>query len=335
MSGGKMFGVTMGVLLGLLSIASACAWATMIRMPGEGRPEALPEPEPAAVERLVGAVRHLAGTLGERNLGDHPEALAGARDWIRAELEAAGLEVTLEHVPPFDEDVGNLIVELPGERSEVVLVGAHYDSVLGTPGADDNASGVAALLELARRFARRHAEDRPARTLRLVAWVNEEPPYFKEPTMGSLVNARNAAGRGDPLLAALSLESIGYFDPGKGSQRYPFPLSLFYPSRGDFLAFVGDRDSEALVRRCVKVFRERGTLPSEGAALPGEMPGVSWSDHWSYWQTGVPAVMVTGTAPFRDPHYHEPTDTPDRIDGRRLALAVDGLEAVLEDLLEN
>ncbi len=340
MSMGKMMIAAILVLLVLGLGLGTWAWASMIRMPGVRRPATLPVPEAAAVERLQGAVLHLAGTLGERNLGEHPEALAEARDWVRGELEAAGYEVADEAVPAFGAEVVNLIVEIPGAadsatKDEIILIGAHYDSVVGTPGADDNASGVAALLELARRFAAKTATTKPARTLRLVAFVNEEPPYFKEETMGSLVNARAAGERGDAIVAMLSLESIGYFDTSEGSQQYPFPLSLFYPSTGDFLAFVGDRDSAGLIRRCVGTFRGTGTLPAEGAALPGEMPGISWSDHWSYWQIGVPAAMVTGTAPFRDPHYHAQTDTPDRVDHRRLALAVDGLEVVIDDLLAN
>jgi hypothetical protein len=131
----------------------------------------------------------------------------------------------------------------------------------------------------------------------------------------------------------LSLESIGYYSSEPGTQHYPPPLGFFYPSRGDFIAFVGNPASRALVRRVVERFRAEARFPAEGAALPAVLPGVGWSDQWAFWQAGYPAVMVTDTAPFRNPNYHRSSDEPDTVDFDRLARVVAGLESVIVDLV--
>jgi Zn-dependent M28 family amino/carboxypeptidase len=232
--------------------------------------------------------------------------------------------------PVGDVSCDNLEVEIPGgaRRDEIIVVGAHYDSVLGSPGANDNGSGVAAVLELARRWAGRER----ARTVRYVTFVNEEPPYFRTDRMGSLVYARRCRERGDRVVAMITLETMGCYRSDTGSQQYPFPVGLFYPSRGDFIAFVGNTANARLVRQCIRTFRERASFPSEGGALPGWLPGIGWSDHWAFWQAGFPGIMVTDTAPFRYAHYHSAADTPDKLDYDRLARVVDGMDKVLEEL---
>ena len=220
-----------------------------------------------------------------------------------------------------------MVAELPGS-AEIVVIGAHYDSAVGTPGADDNASGVAALLVLARELRTRQ----PRRTLRFVAFTNEEPPWFHGPEMGARHHARAAKARGDEIVAMLSLESIGYYRDEPGSQRYPAPFGAFYPDRGDFLMFVGNVASTGLVRRSVKAFRSARRFPSEGAAVPASIPGVDWSDHRAFWEEGYKALMITDTAPNRNPRYHEPDDTADTVDVARLSLVVSGLRAVIEAL---
>ena len=224
----------------------------------------------------------------------------------------------------------NLEVEIPGRQrpEEIVVVGAHYDSVPGCPAANDNGSGVAALLALARAFA----QAEPARTVRFVAFVNEEPPFYYTSEMGSVVYANECRRRGDKVVAMLSLETIGCYRDDQGSQMYPPPMGLFYPSEGNFIAFVGNVRSRALVRECVAVFRGAAKFPSEGAALPGFIMGIGWSDHWSFWKAGYPAVMVTDTAVFRYPHYHSPGDTPDKLDYERMARVVAELEGVVREL---
>jgi Zn-dependent M28 family amino/carboxypeptidase len=208
-------------------------------------------------------------------------------------------------------------------------VGAHYDSVVGSPGANDNASGVAGLLALARRFAGKPR----GQTLRFVAFVNEEPPYFQTEEMGSLVYAKRCQARGDNISAMVSLETIGYFSDAPGSQKYPSAgLGFFYPSKGNFIGFVGNTRSRALLRSAVSAFKKERKLPCEGASLPAVIPGIGWSDQWSFWQCGYPAIMVTDTAPFRYPHYHSSTDTPDKLDYDRFALVVSGMEKVIAEL---
>jgi Zn-dependent M28 family amino/carboxypeptidase len=257
-----------------------------------------------------------------------PEGLDAAADAIDRAFADAGYTPARQRYEVLGRACDNVEAELRGSGSGVVIVGAHYDSLGGTVGADDNGSGVAALLALARAFAHRL----PARTLRFVAFANEEPPWFRKPEMGSLVYAKRCRERGEDVTAMLSLETMGYFTDQPGTQRYPFPFGLFYPDAGDFIGFVGDRSSRDLVRRAVGTFRRSARFPSEGVAGPAALPGIGWSDQWSFWQEGYPAVMVTDTAPFRYPHYHEKPDTPDKLAYAPMARVVVGLERVIEDL---
>jgi Zn-dependent M28 family amino/carboxypeptidase len=224
----------------------------------------------------------------------------------------------------------NVEAEIRGRDrpGDIIVIGAHYDSVPYTTGANDNASGVAAMLALARVFAKAH----PAATLRFVAFANEEQPYFYTLDMGSLVYAKRCKARGENVVGMISLETIGFYSDAKGSQKYPPPLDFIYPSEGNFIGIVGDRSSRDLVRRAVGTFRRTTRFPSEGASLFRVIPGVGWSDQWAFWQMGYPAIMVTDTAPFRYPHYHRVTDTPDKLDYDRMARVVGGLEHVIEDL---
>jgi Zn-dependent M28 family amino/carboxypeptidase len=188
---------------------------------------------------------------------------------------------------------------------------------------------VAGLLALARRFAGKPC----GQTLRFVAFVNEEPPYFQTEEMGSLVYARRCKARGDKISAMISLETIGYFSDEPRSQKYPSPgLGFFYPTKGNFIGFVGNTSSRAVLRSAVSAFKKERKLPCEGAALPVAIPGIGWSDQWSFWECGYPAIMVTDTAPFRYPHYHSSTDTPDKLDYDRFALVVSGMEKVIAEL---
>lgn len=299
-------------------------------MPGRNISKA---PPLSAVEielraELVADVQKLAGEIGERNL-QHYAQLNAASDFIEGAFSRAGLQPRRNTYELLGRGCHNIEVEIPGARPEIVVIGAHYDSVFGCPGANDNGSGVAALLALARRFAGKPV----GQTLRFVAFVNEEPPYFQTDEMGSFVYAKRCKARGDRISAMISLETIGYFSDKPGSQSYPSPgLGAFYPRTGNFIGFVGSFGSRALVRRAIGLFREQGKVPSEGAALPSFIPGVAWSDQWSFWQCGYPAIMVTDTAPFRYPHYHESTDTPDKLEYDRFALVVSGMDKVIAEL---
>lgn len=317
----------------LLVCAVAVVWFFMVRMPGKNTNGSGVFETPEATE-LAGAlsnhVYELAGRIGERNLYNISR-LRAAEQYVSAQLVGFGFEVQRQVYEVSGQEVANLAAELPGVKdpAKIVVVGAHYDSVLGSPGANDNASGVAALLELARLW---HARA-PAHTVRFVAFVNEEPPFFQSSEMGSFVYARQCRANGDQIVAMLSLETMGCFDDAPGTQHYPPPVGMFYPGTGNFIGVVGCTKYASLVRRCVKVIRGSGYIPCEGGALPAILPGISWSDHWSFWEHGYPAVMITDTAPFRYPHYHSGNDTPDKLDYARLARVVLALDRVIADLV--
>lgn len=326
------------VILRLLRLPAALlalllvAYFVMISMPGKSYRGALPamtEDEKALEAELRTDVTYLAGTIGVRNVSRHSN-LQAAAEYLREGLKRAGFDPESITFTTDDRDCEILQVSKRGARApeEIVLVGAHYDSAPGAPGANDNGSGTAAVLALARRLANKS----PARTIELVLWPNEEPPYFQTQKMGSLVHAKRAKERGERIVAMMSIETIGYYSDEEGSQKYPFPFGLFYPSRGDFIGFVGNVGSRALVRRAIGSFRDHASFPSEGAAAPGSMPGIGWSDHWAYWEQGYEAVMVTDTAPFRYPYYHTLSDRPEKLDYGRMARVVAGLEAVVDDL---
>jgi Zn-dependent M28 family amino/carboxypeptidase len=222
---------------------------------------------------------------------------------------------------------------MPGTEKpdEIVIVGAHYDSIAipgGCAGANDNASGVAATLEIARILATKPLR----RTVRFVAFVNEEPPYFQFPDMGSLVYARRCRERNENIVAMITPETIGCYSDAKGSQSFPFPLNVAYPSVGNFIAFVGNRASGALVDRVTRGFRATTNFPAVGFAAPAWVTQAGWSDHWSFWQCGYQGLMATDTAPLRYRHYHTPHDTPDKLDYDRTARVVAGLARVIIDL---
>jgi len=317
----------------LLVVTAIVSWWTMIRMPGESYRSELPSADNELM-RLGGELRRdvaqLSVEIGERNVYNRPEALQQAADYIDGQFVAAGYEVRRQTYRVSDCDCHNLAVEIRGtsEPESIVVIGAHYDTVHGVPGANDNTSGVAAVLALARRYSDRRA----SRTLRFVAFVNEEPPYFQTRKMGSWVYARDCRQKGENVVAMLSLETIGYYTNRPGSQRYPAPLASLYPSQGNFIAIVGDTGSRDLVRWVVATFRGHEQFPCEGGALPSSLPGVGFSDHWSFWQEGYPAVMVTDTAMFRYPYYHHPEDTIDKIDFHRTARVVRGLDHVIAEL---
>ncbi|MFQ5633352.1 MAG: M28 family peptidase, partial [bacterium] len=209
------------------------------------------------------------------------------------------------------------------------VIGGHYDTVIDCPGANDNGTGVAATLALARAFANK----KTARTLRFVAFVNEEPPYFQTPEMGSYVYAQKCRERNENVVAMLSLETIGYYTDAPQSQQYPLPLAAFFPPVGNFIAFVSNRRSRKLLKEVAKSFRKHTEFPFVDGAFPSMITGVGWSDQWAFWQHGYPGMMVTDTAPFRYLYYHTPDDTPDKIHFEHFTRLVTGLEGMLEDLV--
>jgi hypothetical protein len=308
----------------------AVVWWFGMKMPGKNISAAasLSQEDVDLRGELKADVEKLAGEIGERNMLRYSQ-LNTAADFIEKSFSSDGLQPRRDSHDLHGRACHNIEAEIRGARPEILLIGAHYDSVLGAPGANDNGSGVAAMLALARRFAGKPAQH----TLRFVAFVNEEPPYFLTGQMGSFVYAGRCKAHGDRISAMISLETIGYFSDAPHSQTYPAPgLGVFYPSIGNFIGFVSNVPSRHLLRRAIALFRKHANIPSEGAALPAFIPGVSWSDQWSFWQHGYPGIMITDTAPFRYPHYHSATDTPDKLDYDRFALVVSGMEKVIEEL---
>jgi len=318
-------------------------WATVIAgvglfvmftvcMPGrshKGPLRPLSEKETAVRDNLRRHVKMLAGTIGARNVLCM-EKLVAAQVYIRQSLADAGYEVTEQKYTVGGKEVNNLIVETGPAASPggIVVVGAHYDTAGETPGANDNGSGVAALIELARMVK---VTPPPAGRIRFVAFVNEEPPFFTTPSMGSYVYAKELHNRGERIAGMFSLETIGYYSDAPKSQHYPAGFGLFYPDTGNFIGFVGNLSSHSLVCRAVRTFREYTSFPSEGVATFGWLPGIFWSDHWAFWKHGYPAVMVTDTAPYRYPYYHDIRDTPEKLDYDRMARVVSGLFCVIRD----
>ncbi len=320
--------VVYGTLLGLLL---GSGWYAMF-FPGKSFSGPLPPLSPQERSYREQMQRHLhvlAEQIGPRSTQE-PQALERAARYLEEQLTAMGYRVQHQEFQADGVSCRNLEVERPGTTrpEQIVILGAHYDSVPGCPAANDNGSGVAALLALAWHFR----PSRPQKTLRFVFFVNEEPPYFQTELMGSLRYARRCKQRNEQIVAMLSLETMGYYRDEPGTQQYPPPFSLFYPSAGNFIGFVGNLGSRRLVARVVGAFRRHGRIPSEAAALPEMIAGVGWSDHWAFWQQGYPALMVTDTAPFRYPYYHTAQDTIDKVDLDRLARVVYGLQRVVEDL---
>jgi Zn-dependent M28 family amino/carboxypeptidase len=284
---------------------------------------------PVSQDRIRAHVARLAGEIGERNVFK-PAALHAAADYIRSEWTGMGYEVAIQRYQAARVLSENIEVTRTGRSRprEIVLVGAHYDSVQGSPGANDNASGVAALLEISREFARLS----PECSVRFVAFVNEEPPFFYWGQMGSMVYAKAARARGDDIRLMVSLEMLGYYSDDPGSQRYPAPLKFFYPDRGNFIAFVANLRSRAPLRRLVRAFRAHSDFPAESLATFEFIPGVAWSDQLSFWRQGYRALMVTDTAFYRYAHYHTALDTPERLNYPAMTRVVTGLQQAFAEV---
>jgi hypothetical protein len=287
----------------------------------------------AGTIRLAGLlerhVRVLAETIGERNVY-HPRALADAADYIEHQCHAFGYEVIRQSYDVEGIRCSNLEMTCPGTRhpDHILLIGAHYDSVIGSPGANDNGSGVAVMLEMARRFANAEID----RCIRFVAFVNEEPPFYSRGQMGSMHYAKAARKRGDDIQLMMSLETVGYYSERRGSQHYPPLFRHFYPDRGNFIAFVSNLRSRQMLRRFATAFREHSQFPAEHVATVSWLPGIGWSDHLSFWRCGYPALMVTDTAFYRYPHYHSPRDTADELNYVAMAAVTEGLNRALVNL---
>lgn len=297
-----------------------------MREPDAALGSPLTDHERKLAERLHRHVDILAGVIGPRHHG-RPSSMDAAVAYIERELARHGDRVIHETFPTGHRTSVNLIVERPGTArpDEVVILGAHYDTVPDTPGADDNASAVAALIEVARLLA----SCRTRRTVRFIAFANEEPPYFYTQDMGSQVHARRCRARDECIRAMVGLEMIGYYRADAGSQRYPAPiiapLRWLLPSRGRFVAAVGNMRSVRALLRFRRGFRRAVRFPLLAMPLPEAIHAIRLSDHGSFWDQGYAALMVTDTSFFRNPHYHRASDTPDTLDYGCLARVTVGI----------
>jgi hypothetical protein len=266
----------------------------------------------------------LAETLHPRSV-DNPANLERAADYVLEQFRLTGAEVSEQAVEADGRAFRNLIARFGPRDGPVVVIGAHYDSCGDTPGADDNASGVAALLELARLLA----ANPPAHAVELVAYTLEEPPYFRTDSMGSFWHARSLAQAKREVRLMLSIEMIGFYRDTAKSQNYPLaPLKLLYPDRGNFIAIVGPFGDFGATRRVKALFRGASDLPAVSINSPHFVQGIDFSDHASYWRFKMPAMMITDTAFMRNPHYHDAGDLPDTLDYVRMAKVVRALHAV-------
>jgi Zn-dependent M28 family amino/carboxypeptidase len=275
------------------------------------------------------AVTKLSREIGIRSYQDL-DRLAKTVKYLLEEFTALGFQPTTQSFEFTGRTYQNVIAELKGTRSpeQVLVVGAHYDTVRTTPGADDNASGVAGLLGLAKLLAGRPLE----KTVRLVAFALEEPPTYRTRNMGSYHYAAGLKKASEKVDGMICLEMIGFFCDRPGSQHYPIPfMKLRYPRTGNFIAMVGNRKSRNFTMQMADGFRKETDLPLVTLNAPAIVVGIDFSDHWSFGKFGYPAFMVTDTAFYRNLNYHSPSDLPDTLDYSRMAQVVEGLRAAIEE----
>jgi len=283
-------------------------------------------------EKIKRHIQVLAVELGERNYLQHKN-LGCAADYIQKEFKSYGYEPTEQVYTMENRPYRNIIATKPGKdkKDKIIIICAHYDSVVGSPGADDNASGVAALLELARLFSQLDLN----KTLKFIAFTNEEPPFYLTEYMGSFRYAKEARKRKEDIKAVLCLESIGFYSDKNKSQSYPFGLSLFYPDKANFIAVISNLPSGYLLKRIVGEFKKASNFPVEYLIAPIFLAeAISFSDHWSFWKFGYRAVMVTDTAFYRNPYYHTQQDTADKLNYNNMLKVIRGLYKVVLNLSE-
>jgi len=280
--------------------------------------------EPALLERHV---RMISEELGPRDFANL-EGLEQVAQYIAKEFEKAEGRVAFQPYPVGAATYKNVIAEYGPDTEERIVVGAHYDSAGPLPGADDNASGVAGLLALAEKLK----DHPPKMKVELVAYCLEEPPYFRTPSMGSAVHAKNLKDKGEKVRAMFSLEMLGYFSDDPSSQAYPSPLlRLFYPSVGNFIAVVSTFGQDGLGAQIRTAMNASSSVPHYSITAPKLLVGIDFSDHMNYWNNGYPAVMITDTSFYRNRNYHTAFDTADTLDYQRMSETVKGVwNAVIE-----
>ncbi len=319
------------LLILMLGVAAALAYPVVkIKMTAS---VVHPDPRfiPASSEKaLYGHVHALSVAIGSRSFREYGK-IREAEQYIRTFLEGEGIPFSLQGYDHEGNRYNNIVVTLEGtsHREESVIIGAHYDTVFGSPGADDNASAVAVLLELCRDLK----EYRPGRTLRMIFFVLEEPPAFMTPAMGSNVYATQARDRGENVVAMICLEMVGYFNDAEGSQAFPIPgMHWLFPDRGNFIGVVGNVHSRELTLAVSEALKVGSALPVEHLVALPFIPGVGLSDHGPFWKLGFRAVMVTDTAFYRNPNYHGEKDTIGTLHFDKMSRLVRGIVHVVEYL---
>jgi peptidase M28-like protein len=310
----------------VLLIIALCLYATQPLI----RTANIPSKVSVDPARLEAHVRALSESFIPRN-EVHPENLDRCAAYIRREFESVQARVSEQPFTVYGRTYRNVIAQFGPETKEVVVVGAHYDAAGPFPGADDNASGVAGLLELASLLSKAQL---PVK-VELVAYTLEEPPHFSSDQMGSAVHAKALKQDGAAVRVMFSLEMIGYFSDAPDSQQYPISaLSLLYPTKGNFISVVGEMGAGLLVRRIKRSMAEATSLPVYSINAPRMVPGIDFSDHLSYWREGYPAVMITDTAFYRNANYHTIRDTAEKLDYRRMSQVVEGVYAAVVNQIQ-
>lgn len=326
-----MAAVVAGLALLILFIGAAVWYA--IVFPLQPLTSALP-PLTGAEHDLAARLRtHIEAVASRPHNLHHVHDLEAAAVAIESALRRANLQPSAQVYEVNGRPVRNIEVEFAprtlDRTTPTLIIGAHYDSADDSPGANDNGTGVAALIELARALT---AFSPKRHRIRLVFWVNEEQPWGKTPAMGSWRHAKALVESGERVAGVIALETLGYFSDRPGSQEFPFPFGWIYPDRGNFVAFVGLPGSRSFLRRSLSAFRAHAQFPSIGGVVPGFVPGADLSDHWAYREFGMPALMITDTAPFRNPYYHTPDDLPGTVDYESLARITVGLTRMVKDI---
>ena len=322
----RMWSLMIG--LGLVGLLVA-AWA-VVTQPLLSTPPIRDDIPAVDPPKLEAHVRTLAEKMFPRDAG-HPQNLDRVAAYIRQSFEQAHGSVSEQ---PFEVNgitYRNVIARFGPDTKERIVVGAHYDTAGERPGSDDNASGIAGLLELAHLLGNTTLTTQ----VELVAYTLEEPPFFHTEQMGSAVHARSLIQQNVNVRAMISLEMIGYFSDAAGSQNFPsFLIKPFYPSRGNFIAVVGKLGQGGVVRRVKRAMRAASVLPVHSINAPAFIPGIDFSDHLNYWDAGYDAVMITDTAFYRNARYHTNEDTPGTLDYKRMAMVVQGTYAAVLAMAE-
>ncbi len=283
-------------------------------------------------KELESDIYYMSVRLGPRNAFSY-ERLQKSAEWIKKRWESQGYAVRSRKFSIQGKDYENLEIEIRGQKTptEIVVVSAQYDTLPDSPGANNNASGVTVLLQLSNLLK----NSSPDRTLRLVNFVNEEDPFFGTEWMGSFKYAENAYQKHENIKIMLSIDSIGIYKDEPGSQKLPFPFSVFYPDRGNFLAFIGDFGSRKYMIQATRGFKKGSSFLIKAGIVPKWTKGAAWSDHSSFWKFGYHGMQITDTGAFRSPYHTTKEDTIEKINFDALSRIVMGIYGSIIELTQS